>query len=255
MVWIRDWSRSEEPRIRLLCFPCAGGGIHVYRQWARRLPPHIGLLAVELPGHDSRVAEPPETDLEALLGGPLRQAVEVVLDRPLAVYGHSVGAVLAADLCRALGRDLDWRPALFVAAGAAAPELRDVPFGAESTDEEIAGYLEWLGSAAGQLLADEEYRHLVISAVRADLGMAANRTPAPGATLDCPVRAYIGEQDPAVDPRHAMAWQDMSNGDFALRAFPGGHFFPQTSAEFVLDALVADLDAAVHGTGAELSPA
>ena len=244
-MWIRNWSRTEYPRIRLLCFPCAGGGIHVYRRWARRMPPDVGVCAVELPGHDSRLAEPPQTDLGSLLTGPLRPAVEALLDRPMAVFGHSMGAVLAADLCSEIGRDRGWHPALFVAAGAETPDQMRVPYGPDSTDQQILRYLDIMGGSAPQLLADDEYRQLLISAVRADLTLIATRRPAPPSPLGCPLRVYAGEQDRSLSHGQAMAWKQLGTGDFAVRSFPGGHFFPSTAADLVLEALVTDIGAAM----------
>ncbi|MFD1547402.1 thioesterase II family protein [Nonomuraea guangzhouensis] len=246
MRWIRDWSKAEDPSIRLLCLPCAGGGIHVYRRWAQRLPRWVGVLALELPGHDSRLTESPVTNLDELLEGPLIRAVEPLLDRPLALFGHSMGAMLAADLCQALQQRSDWQPALFVAAAAQVPNRERIPFDDTATDAQILSYLDAVGGTPPGIRGHDEFMRHLIDAVRADLALASRRSAVPLPKLSCPVRVYLGESDPSMSRADALAWQDTGAHDFAVRVFPGGHLFPQTATEPLLEALLNDLPAATE---------
>ena len=60
------WLIVPEPRpaarLRLICFPYAGGGASTFSLWPRALPSHVELCAVQLPGREERLSETPLTD-------------------------------------------------------------------------------------------------------------------------------------------------------------------------------------------------
>src|SRR5262249_15064603 len=89
--------------VRLICFPSAGGGPAMFRPLARALPADIELLAVCLPGRESRLREPPAGHLVGLAGQLARELADTV-DGPYLMFGHSMGAMLAYEVCRWLQR-------------------------------------------------------------------------------------------------------------------------------------------------------
>lgn len=241
MAWLRDWSRHEDPAVRLLCLPPAGGAAHLYRRWPTLLPDDIGVLAVELPGHGSRMREAPCTELAELVDG-LAAEVEQQLDRPLVVFGHSMGAAVGYELCRELHRRHGWRPAGFVAAGCEAPSLlhtRD--YTGRMTDAGISRFLRDAGGTPAAILDNPEFLELLRPIVRADLGILRDRVHDGDQGLDCPVRVYLGALDATIDPAKARVWQQESSGDYAEQVFPGGHFFTQESEAIVVARLRHDV--------------
>ncbi|MEO5873616.1 MAG: alpha/beta fold hydrolase [Streptosporangiaceae bacterium] len=242
MAWLRNWSRDEDPAVRVLCLPPAGGGAHLYRQWPRQLPAEIGLVAVELPGHGSRLAEDPETDLAALVDGELREEVEELLDRPLIVFGHSMGAVVGFELCRAIRRRRPWRPAGFIAAACEAPAvLHTRDYTGRMTDEGITGFLTATGGTPAAILENEGFLDMLRPLIRADLGMLRARRHIAEEPLGCPVRVYLGATDPTIDPVKAGGWAAESGDDYRLQVFPGGHFFTREAESIVLSRLKHDI--------------
>ncbi|AEW99302.1 thioesterase II family protein [Streptantibioticus cattleyicolor] len=244
-MWLRDWSRRPDVAVRLLCLPPAGGAAHLFRRWARKLPDHIGVLAVEPPGRGSRLREPPVHDLDAVVSGPdsLGREVEALLDVPLVVFGHSMGALVGRALCARLReRDPGWRPALFVAAASEAPDSVRLQLPAAGLgDEEVLEFLREHGGTPAELLADPEYRALLIPAVRADLALAAAAGRASGPVPGCPVRVYLGAGDTSVTVADTAGWQAYGDGDFARHTFDGGHFFVQQAEDEVVARLAADI--------------
>src|SRR5262245_13516853 len=88
-------------RLRLLCFPHAGGGTALYRSWAGALPPGVELGIALLPGREARLHEPPIDRMDTLVASLLKD-IAPYLDRPYALFGHSLGALVAFELARAL---------------------------------------------------------------------------------------------------------------------------------------------------------
>ena len=90
-------------RLRLFCFPYAGGGAAVYRSWGGLLPREIQPCPVNLRGRGSRFTEAPLERLEAVTES-LAEELAPHLDVPFAFFGHSMGALIAFELTRLLRR-------------------------------------------------------------------------------------------------------------------------------------------------------
>src|SRR4051812_46136283 len=119
--WFRALAARPEARLRLVVLPHAGGGPAVYREWVDHLPAGVEPVAVQRPGRALRWKEPAFRRIEPLLAA-LRPELEPLLDRPVVLFGHSLGALIAFELARAwaaAGRPVGG----LVVAGAAAPRI------------------------------------------------------------------------------------------------------------------------------------
>lgn len=248
MPSLRVWSDPDEARMWVLCLPPGGGGAHLYRGWARRLPSALGVAGVELPGHGSRGCEPLETDAEALVA-KLARDVAPLFNRPVVLFGHSMGALLALDLARELRADHDRRIAALVAAASEPPGHPGAPVAGDvGTDRLLADQVRAWGGTAPDLMADQEYLGELLRVLRADLDLMAARPNRPAPPLDCPVHVYLGAADETAPSEPTVAgWAAQSAVGHAVRVFPGGHFFVRDAEEEVLAGLLADADAVVGG--------
>lgn len=221
--WLRIPRPRPRARARLVCFPHAGGTARFFSTWLTALPPSVELVAAQYPGREDRLAEPAVEDME-LLAGPLAEALEELPALPSAFFGHSMGAVVAFEVARALrargGRRLRH---LFVSA-CAEPSGRGesaVP----PTDEEVYDLLRRFGGTDTLVLDSDAGRDAVLPAARADFRLTAGYRPVPGAVVDCPVTAVVGDQDPSATPQAAEGWERRTTGSFTMATMPGGHFY------------------------------
>ncbi|WP_327701912.1 alpha/beta fold hydrolase [Streptomyces decoyicus] len=245
---LRVWSKPDEVRMWLLCLPPGGGSARLFKDWAGLLPEGLGVAALELPGHGSRLAEPAATNIESAVA-ELADAVTPLLERPVMLFGHSMGAVLALDLAYELRTRRGWKPVALVAAASEPPERQRVPEASpDASDEELVTWLRGLGGTSEELLTSREFLAEMLPALRADLRLVAGRTERAQPPLGCPLHVYLGEQDLSVDgPASERCWATLTTGKQLSRSFPGGHFFVQESTGPVLAALAEDADAAVGG--------
>src|SRR5918992_135353 len=86
---------------QLFCFAHAGGGSSFFRPWRAALAPEAAVRPIMLPGRESRLDEPPYRRLPDLVES-LSEALQPCLDRPYALFGHSLGAVIAYEVARRL---------------------------------------------------------------------------------------------------------------------------------------------------------
>ena len=120
--WLVCPKPRSNPKLRLLCFAYAGGSAWIFRTWAEQLPATVELCAIELPVRGKRMAEPALTTVAAIietLGPELRP----YLNLPFACFGHSLGALIAFELCRWLRRTVQLTPDHLWVSAAQAPQL------------------------------------------------------------------------------------------------------------------------------------
>lgn len=225
-----SWFRCAESRpwasLRLICFPHAGGSAVAYRPWAKEIGPEIEVHAVQYPGRADRLAEPLIDDLHRL-ARLIAGALVPLMDRPTALFGHSMGAIVAYETARLL-EERGTPPTHLFASGARPPHRRDVDEEgriADAADDALVEALTLLGGSDAEALADPELREFVLPYVRNDLRMIEDYRRRPGPNPSVPVTAVIGDGDPHVDEGRAREWADATEGPFALKVFEGDHFY------------------------------
>jgi medium-chain acyl-[acyl-carrier-protein] hydrolase len=216
---------NPQAQVRLFCLPYAGGGAWSFRPWANELPVTIEVCAVELPGRGARMQEPPFTRLEDLLRS-LLPVLMPYLDKPFALFGHSMGGLISFELARWLRRDYQLSPTHLFISGRRAPQIpnRDRPIHALPEDQ----LLEKLGELNGtpdHILQNRELMQLVLPTLRADFAVIETYSYFPEAPLTCPITVFGGLQDPTITPDELEVWHEHTSHRFALHLLPGNHFF------------------------------
>ncbi|HLV72960.1 MAG TPA: alpha/beta fold hydrolase [Vulgatibacteraceae bacterium] len=224
MSWFRCAENRPWASMRLFCLPHAGGSAVFYRSWAKEISPAVEVHAVQYPGRADRIADTMIDDahrLARLVAG----AMAPLLDRPAALFGHSMGAVLAYEVARLL-QERGSAPVHVFVSGARPPHDRGGDRVADKDDDELVAEMVKLGGSDAEALRDPELRELVLPYVRNDFRLIegyAHR--AAGTRLAVPVTAIIGDDDPHVTEEQAARWAEVTDGRFALRTLPGGHFY------------------------------
>jgi surfactin synthase thioesterase subunit len=234
--WLRRYTERSH-RHELVCFPHAGGSASAFRDWATLLPEPFGLAAVQYPSRQERITEPPAPDMAALadeVAGVLARDAD---GPPVALFGHSMGAVAAFEVARRLGSSRVSHLFVSAARPPAAPRESAAHLG---DDTSLVAYLRSLGGAGAHLYEDPDLRALILPAVRGDLTLLARYRYRPGAPLRCPVTALVGDSDPSCTAAQADGWASHTTARFARHVMPGGHFYLESVPHDVL-ALVAGL--------------
>jgi pyochelin biosynthesis protein PchC len=252
--WLRNPRPRRRPRLRLVCFPHAGGSARFFYPWLRELPVAIELLAVQYPGRDDRLDEP-VLDRMDLLTDPLAEAVAEVADVPLVLFGHSMGASVAFEVARRLdSRSPDLLRHLFVSARPA-PFSSDPALAQQRDDDTLVRELARLGGTDSTLFDDPEIRATLLPAIRGDYRLIEGYRYRAGPPLTCATTAVVGSHDPEVPNRLAEGWQAATTGTFTLRVMPGGHFYlTERRSELIAYLLTALGMRGGHGGGHASTP-
>jgi medium-chain acyl-[acyl-carrier-protein] hydrolase len=239
--WLPTSPLTTTARTRLFCLPYAGGGASIYRPWIKAVPPSLQVCSVQLPGRENRLIEPAFTSMDALIPA-LIDAIRAHLDRPFAIFGHSMGALVAFELARALRRVRLPQPRHLFLSAHRAPHLPDRrPPIHQLDDEAFWAEMRRLEGTPQEVLDHEELKELVMPTLRADFQLCETWTLADEEPLDMPFSVFGGYEDPNVDREELEAWRDYTRGAMSLRMLPGHHLFLQQAHSAVLTAVVADL--------------
>jgi surfactin synthase thioesterase subunit len=217
----------------LLCFHHAGAGVSAYARWQERLGPAAEVMPVLLPGRDARFREPRITERAALLA-ELETVAALTEGRPYALYGHSLGGLVAHSFAAA--RQAAGAPPFAVVIGAVLPpQLRStLAHSAELPDASLLRLLVRHGvlppSAADEEDAGGLFRRRVLPCLRDDLRLARDLTGHAGPPLRMPVLALAGRDDPVAPPAGVAQWERYAVGGFRLRLVDGGHLFVRDKA-------------------------
>lgn len=240
--WILCWKANPGAKVRLFCFPHAGAGAVAYRDWSRELPAEVELWAVQPPGRGTRFGETPLRSLIEIAAEAAR-AILSQADRPFALFGHSMGALVAFEAARALRRQGREPHHLFVS-GRRAPQLiDDEPPMHRLADLELVEEVRRRYDGIPQAVyRDSELLRIILPTVRADLEALETYIYRDDLPLEFPLSAFGGQQDPRATRRHLDAWRKQTRGRFALETWPGGHFYLTSGSQSgVLAALVREL--------------
>ncbi|MET8982189.1 alpha/beta fold hydrolase [Streptomyces sp. NPDC004539] len=245
-LWIRRYHPADQDAVRLLCLPHAGGSASFFHPVSQALAPAVEVLAVQYPGRQDRRQEAfvdnvPEL-ADRLLPVLLAEA-ETDTDRPLAVFGHSMGASLAFEVTARL-EEADVPPVMLFASGRRAPSrFREEENVHTGGDQALLTEMKRLAGTDNRILGDEEMLQMILPALRNDYRAAELYRPERYHLIKTPVTALTGDADPKATLDSVQAWSEHTTGEFRMEVFSGGHFYLVGQAPQVIKEIKATLAA------------
>ena len=242
-LWLRRYAPSDDAAVRLVCFPHAGGSASYFAPTARALAPSVDVLAVQYPGRQDRYREPCVDNVQEL-ARLSTLALRDSTDRPFALFGHSLGAIVAYEVARNLAAAGADGPVHLFLSGRRAPSHHRDEFVHLMSDEALIAEVGALGGTSPQILADPDMREIFLPALRSDYRAAETYRHGAGVSVRCPVTALTGDRDPRTSLDEAAAWEAHAPaGAFELLVFGGDHFFLTSKADEVVTSLRERLSA------------
>lgn len=243
--WLRCWAPRPEARLMLVCLPHAGGAASSYRPWAALLPPDVELIAVQYPGREDRWSDP-MVDRMGELVGAVAAALLPVIDRPYALFGHSMGSAVAWELAHELCERGAPGPRRLFASGREAPGTARTGEVHRRGDDALCAELERLGGTHPEVLADPELRTTVLGYVRNDYRLIETYHPASRPPLGCPIEVFTGDADPELQLARsddgAGGWAALTTARTDVQVFPGDHFYLNSQRERVISTVLRRLN-------------
>ena len=275
MTGAQDWFMSAggaAPGVpRIFCFPHAGGSPRAFLDWQDGVGADAEIVAVCRPGREHRAAEPAPS-IGELVEGAAAAITEVTIadGRPFALFGHSLGALIAFEVCHRLAAGAsvpgpagagtggpeaagaggaDVTPRHLIASGCSAPSLlpsqrvRDI---ARLTGQEFAEAIGFFGGLPPEVIADPELRDLLLPGVVADFRIAVGYRYRVRPPLALAATIVVGRDDPHVTPAAADPWRAEFTWPPDWHWVDGGHFYFDAGSEAITSILSALVRADQH---------
>ncbi|MGI5261098.1 thioesterase II family protein [Streptomyces angustmyceticus] len=230
--------------VPLLCLPHAGAGAAFFHKWQRSAPAGLRLEPLQLPGREERTDEEPHRDVARAVHALLPEALDAARGHSrVAVFGHSLGAVLAFELARALEERTELPVAHVFVSGSPAPARGRAPQAAALDDDEFLARVEELAGYRHPAFESAEFRELMLPTLRADVTMHESYRPPSDEPVEAPVTCLRGADDVLVTEWDAREWHTSTTGPFTYTELPGGHMYLTDAAPRLLGLVAAALGA------------
>ncbi len=211
--------------MRLFCFPFGGGGASVFHPWADAMGDDIEIRALQLPGRETRYTEPRGQDINYLVKN-IVQSMLAYQDKPFAMFGYSLGSLLAFEVYRELRRQNMRMPEHMFMAAFYAPHLPPAhPPISHLVDEEFVERVEYYYQPPGEAWNNRELREFLMPVLRGDIALYEGYVYQPDEPLQCPIDVFAGAQDRSIPLELMQSWSEQTSSRVRQHVFNGGHFF------------------------------
>lgn len=217
----------------LLCLPCAGASASMYLRWNRLLPDWLNVIPLELPGRGTRLDQPSIKDFSSQVDG-LLDDYQALLQPPFAIFGHSMGGLLAYGMAQAMAAKQLPMPSTLLLSACSAPHRFDPSrFPNPQNREALIADLRRLGGTPEALFHSPELLDMTLDILAADYQLLKGISAQTKDAVAIPIEILAGRED-ELDLSTLLAWQDCTTEETTFRQFDGGHFYIQTQEAQVL---------------------
>jgi medium-chain acyl-[acyl-carrier-protein] hydrolase len=240
-AWVLRYRPNDQARLRLFCFPYAGGRASVFRSWVDGLPSDIELCSIQLPGREERLREPPYKRLEPLVQA-LADALVLYLDRPCVFYGHSMGALVSFEVARQLRKTYNRQPIALHLAAFRAPQLPKPNIKIYHLPAEVFKVVLRADGIPETILQNDELMQLMLPTLRADYEVCDTYEYREEPPLSCPFFLYYGQEDVRVREADMLGWSVHTLEQSRITMIPGSHLFLHTSQDLLISEISQSLE-------------
>lgn len=217
---------STSAKLRLFCFPFAGGGGKAFKNWQDFFPSEVQVMPIVLPGRETRLMEETISNLPELVSR-LLPALKQHLNVPFVFFGHSMGAKIAFECASALEKQ-NIRPKALVLSGSRAPHIPEPKPIHHLPPDEFKRELRRFGGTPEGILENDELMDFFIPILRADFTLDETYSRKPGeANVSCPLHVLYALDDPEAPEHDVLPWKHYATETYSTHSFNGGHFFFQ----------------------------
>jgi external thioesterase TEII len=225
-------------KINLLCLSFAGGSKYSYRSLFEKAPVFLNVIGLEYPGRGSRLKEQLVSDVDILVEDLYLQGKDIADRGKYAIYGHSLGGLMAYLLTLKLMENHHKGPEqLFITGttGPCAPSRMEKKRSLLPKDEFIKEIRDF-GGMPDEILESEDMLNYLEPILRNDFRVSERYLYKERAPLDIPITVITGTEED-MEKDDVLLWQKESEQPVDFREMSGGHFFILEHKDRILEVI------------------
>lgn len=219
-------NNNTNKSVNIFCLPYAGGNKYSYREFVENAPSFLNIITLDYPGRVPRIKEPLLSNIETLVNDLYKQIKNKVDQKDYAIYGHSMGGLIAYLLTRKLIENNHKAPLHLFITGTSGPSAssRGEKMRHLLPKEEFLQEMKDLDGIPDEILQTEELLSFFEPILRADFKVSENYVYENYDPIDIPITVITGmEEDMELDDIYL--WQKETKSVVDFRQMPGKHFF------------------------------
>ena len=229
--YFKIFNKKSNPKLRLFCFPYAGGNSSIYNCWDKSIDNNIELIAVELTGRSNRMFEEPIHDMDKLVE-VLYENIKCYLNKPFAFFGHSMGGLISYALSKKIEENTSFKLDFLIISATLPPFYYLKGKIHKYSDEDLIKVLKNQNNTPQEALDSKELMELMIPTIRADYKLIETYNTENISTLKSKVILFNSEED--IDKQVMIQWQSYFVNSYDYKVFKGNHFFLKLYQEEVI---------------------
>jgi surfactin synthase thioesterase subunit len=216
----------------LFCLPYAGGSETIYYKWKKHLHPSIQVVPMELKGRGKRFSEFCYESLEEAVDDIFGNIKDKIIDDDFAIYGHSMGSLLAYELYYKISELNLRKPKHIFFSGYKAPSIvreRENTYTLPNYD--FMKKVMELGGTPEELMNNQELLQIFLPIIRSDFKILETYNyEEREEKIQCDVSILNGKQD-SINLEEILTWKNHVSRSFKVYNFEGNHFFINSNVE------------------------
>jgi medium-chain acyl-[acyl-carrier-protein] hydrolase len=214
----------------------------VFRTWPNDLPSTIEVCPLELPGRGRQMNLPPYTKMQPLVE-KIAQNLTPYLDKPFAIFGHSMGGLVSFELTRLLRSDYNLTPLHLFISARNAPQLPRTKRPIYNLpDAEFWQEIRNFNGTPDNVIENQDIIQLFLPILRADFTVLGTYIYTTQPPLDCPLSVFGGLQDKEFTDYQLEAWREQTTASYSLQMLEGNHFFIRSNQNILLRSIAQQLE-------------
>ena len=225
-------------KIKLFCFPYAGGSAVIYHKWKQYFNKEIELIPIELAGRGKRFHEPLYHDVGAMINDVYEIAYPRIDESPFALFGHSMGGMIAYYLAHKLINENGLLPLHLFISGRGAPHIK-------RSEEKKIHLLEQnkfinevmdLGGTSAEVFQHNELVETFLPVLRNDFKLAETDFDDKITALNVDMSVLLGEEE-ELTIAQSLGWKKHTTKKCDFHYFNGGHFYLHDQVSQIVDTI------------------
>lgn len=213
----------------------AGGSARSYASFKRFLPKELTVVPMELSGRFTRMSEPLLDNAADCVADLIEQHSEQITG-DYALFGHSMGTVLAIELVKQAKEKGLAMPCHVFLSGKNPPDedVHCFEHIEDASDDEIISFFTNNSLSSAAPVPDQALVKMLNRILCTDVRMAERYRATPeDVKFPCDITVFYGTEDPLMQRVDMHSWNRFTDGKCSFYPFTGDHFYYQQHKEEV----------------------